>query len=77
MVERHPARCLGVDVLEEEVEYLRTQGYEIFTQSPLPEKFRPKTFRTRLFLTLGSLLVRMGVAPLLFAKSTIYEFVRV
>jgi 2-polyprenyl-3-methyl-5-hydroxy-6-metoxy-1,4-benzoquinol methylase len=37
----------------------------------------PKTFRARLFLSLGPLLVRMGLAPQLFAKSTIYEFVRV
>ena len=166
-LKRHAARCLGVDVLEEEVKYLRAQGYEVIladiTQSPLPEKFdiiiggevlehldapgmfmkncaamlhpdgrlaitapnpwyinaivkscfgrytfvdsadpwygastlfelgqrhgfelerftgiamqNPKTFRARLFLSLGPLLVRMGRSYL--ANSTIYEFVRV
>ena len=42
-LKRHASRCLGVDLLEEEVKYLRAQGYEIIvadiTQSPLPEKF--------------------------------------
>src|SRR5467141_2386104 len=37
-LKRHAARCLGVDVLEEEVKYLRAQGYEVIladiTQSP-------------------------------------------
>jgi 2-polyprenyl-3-methyl-5-hydroxy-6-metoxy-1,4-benzoquinol methylase len=170
-LKRHAARCLGVDVLEAEVEYLRGQGYEVIfadiTRSPLPEKFDviiggevlehldapgmfmkncaamldhggrlavtvpnpwyinaivkncfrrytfvdsadhvawydpstlfelgqrhgfelerftgiaahgAKTFRARLFMFLGPLLIRMGLAPQLFAKSTIYEFVRV
>src|SRR5262249_52033696 len=170
-LKRHAARCLGVDVLEEEVKYLRAQGYEVIladiTQAPLSEKFdvviggevlehldapgmymkncaamlnpggrlaitapnpwyinailkncfgrytfvdsadhvawydastlfelgqrhgfelerftgiavhNPKTFRARLFLSLAPLLIRMGLAAQLFAKSTIYEFVRV
>jgi len=42
-LKRHAARCLGVDVLEAEVGYLRAQGYDVvladITQSPLPEKF--------------------------------------
>ena len=168
---RHAARCLGVDVLEEEVGYLREQGYDVIladiTQSPLPEKFDiiiggevlehldapgmfvkncaamlnpggrltitvpnpwyinaivkscfrrytfvdsadhvawydastllelgqrhgfelerfagiavrgTKTFPGRLLMKLRSPLIRMGLAPQLFTKSIIYEFVRV
>jgi 2-polyprenyl-3-methyl-5-hydroxy-6-metoxy-1,4-benzoquinol methylase len=170
-LKRHAARCLGVDVLEEEVKYLRAQGYEVvladITQSPLPEKFDviiggevlehldapgmfmkncaamlnpggrlaitvpnpwyinaivkncfrrytfvdsadhvawydastlfelgqrhcfelerftgiavhgAKTYQARLLMNLSPLLIKMGLAPQLFAKSTIYEFVRV
>jgi SAM-dependent methyltransferase len=40
---RHAARCLGVDVLEAEVKTLREQGFNVIaadvTQSPLREKF--------------------------------------
>jgi 2-polyprenyl-3-methyl-5-hydroxy-6-metoxy-1,4-benzoquinol methylase len=40
---RHATRCLGVDVLAEEVEYLRTRGYNVLcadiTEAPLAEKF--------------------------------------
>jgi 2-polyprenyl-3-methyl-5-hydroxy-6-metoxy-1,4-benzoquinol methylase len=36
-------RCLGVDILQEEVEYLKTQGFDVLchdlTQKPLPEAF--------------------------------------
>jgi 2-polyprenyl-3-methyl-5-hydroxy-6-metoxy-1,4-benzoquinol methylase len=169
-LKRHASRCLGVDVLEGEVKYLKEQGYEVIladiTQAPLPEKFdviiggevlehldapgmfmencaamlnsggrlaitvpnpwyinaivkscfsrytfvdsadhvawydastlfelgqrhglklerftgiavpKPRTFRARLLMGLGPALIRMGLAPQLFAKSTIYEFVR-
>jgi SAM-dependent methyltransferase len=42
-LKRHAARCLGVDVLGSEVEYLKQQGYNVvladITQAPLAEKF--------------------------------------
>jgi SAM-dependent methyltransferase len=42
-LKRHASRCLGVDVLEKEVKYLRSQGYDVIladiTQSPVPEIF--------------------------------------
>jgi SAM-dependent methyltransferase len=42
-IKRHAARCLGVDVLDSEVEYLKQQGYDVVvadvTQAPLAEKF--------------------------------------
>lgn len=42
-LKRHAARCVGVDILEAEVKYLRAQGYDVIvadiTISPLPEKF--------------------------------------
>jgi SAM-dependent methyltransferase len=170
-LKRCASRCLGVDVLEEEVGHLREQGYEVIvadiTQAPLSEKFdvivggevlehldapgmfmrncaamlnpggrlaitvpNPwyinaivkncikghtfvdsadhvawydpstlfelgerhglkldrftgiavhdlKTFRARFFIGLRPVLTRMGLAPELFAKSTIYEFMRV
>lgn len=169
-LKRHAARCLGVDVLDSEVEYLKQQGYNVvladITQAPLAEKFdiivggevlehldapgmfmkncaamldpggrlvisvpnpwyiNPvlkscfrqytfldsadhvawydpstllelgqrhgfelerfagiavrdvKTFRARLLVRLRPLLVRIGFASQLFAKSIIYEFVR-
>jgi 2-polyprenyl-3-methyl-5-hydroxy-6-metoxy-1,4-benzoquinol methylase len=169
-LKRHAARCVGVDILEAEVKYLREQGYEVIvadiTLSPLPEKFDviiggevlehidapgmfmkncaamlnpggrlaitvpnpwyinaivksgfrrytfvdsadhvawydastlfelgqrhdlkldrfvgiaghdPKTFGAKLFFNLGPIFIRMGLAPQLFAKSIIYEFVR-
>lgn len=168
---RHAACCLGVDVLEAEVEYLREQGYDIIladiTRSPLSKKFDviiggevlehldapgmfmrncaamldpggrlavtvpnpwyinaivknsfkrytfvdsadhvawydpstlfelgqrhgfelerftgisahgAKTFGARLFMGLSPFLIGLGLAPQLFTKSTIYEFVRV
>jgi 2-polyprenyl-3-methyl-5-hydroxy-6-metoxy-1,4-benzoquinol methylase len=170
-LKRNAARCLGVDVLEEEVKYLRAHGYEVIladiTRSPLPEKFDviiggevlehvdapgmfmkncaamlnpggrlaitvpnpwycnaivkncfgrytfvdsadhvawydpstlfelgqrhnfelerfapiavndAKTLRAKLLFSLSPLLIRIGLSPQLFAKSTIYEFVRV
>ena len=40
---RHATRCVGVDILEEEVKYLQEQGYSVIvadiTQSPLLDKF--------------------------------------
>jgi len=40
---RHARSCLGVDILESEVEHLKTRGYEVIcadiTQSPLPLAF--------------------------------------
>ena len=36
-----------------------------------------RTFRARLLMSLSPLLIGMGLAQQLFAKSTIYEFVRV
>jgi 2-polyprenyl-3-methyl-5-hydroxy-6-metoxy-1,4-benzoquinol methylase len=40
---RHARSCLGVDILESEVEHLKTRGYEVIcadiTQSPLPLTF--------------------------------------
>jgi 2-polyprenyl-3-methyl-5-hydroxy-6-metoxy-1,4-benzoquinol methylase len=40
---RHAARCVGVDVLEEEVAYLKAKGYEVvcgdITKAPIPAKF--------------------------------------
>jgi 2-polyprenyl-3-methyl-5-hydroxy-6-metoxy-1,4-benzoquinol methylase len=170
-LKRHAARCLGVDVLEVEVGYLREQGYDVIladiTQSPLSKKFDiiiggevlehldapgmfvkncaamldpggrlaitvpnpwyinaivkncfrrytfvdsadhvawydastllelgqrhgfelerftgiavrgAKTFTARLLMKLRPLLIGMGLAPQLFTKSIIYEFVRV
>jgi len=38
---------------------------------------KPKTFWAMLVLSLGPLLIGMGLAPQFFAKSTIYEFVRI
>jgi 2-polyprenyl-3-methyl-5-hydroxy-6-metoxy-1,4-benzoquinol methylase len=167
----HAARCIGVDVLDAEVKYLREQGYEVIladiAQSPLPEKFdlivggevlehvdapgrfmencaamlnvggrlaitvpnpwyinailkscfrwhtfvdsadhvawydaptlfelgqrhglelerftgvavhKPETLRAKLFFSLRPILVGIGLAPQLFAKTTIYEFVRI
>jgi 2-polyprenyl-3-methyl-5-hydroxy-6-metoxy-1,4-benzoquinol methylase len=39
----HAAECLGVDVLEAEVKYLKEEGYNVIladiTQSPIPKKF--------------------------------------
>jgi len=169
-LKRYATRCLGVDVLEAEVMYLREQGYNVIvadiTLSPVAEKFdviiggevlehldapgmfmkncaamlnsggrlavtvpnpwyinaivkscfgrytfvdsadhvawydastlfelgqrhglklerftgiairEPKTLLARLVLALSPVLVGMGLAPQLFAKSTIYEFVR-
>ena len=170
-IKRHARRCLGIDVLETEVKYLKEQGYDIIvadiTESPLPQKFdiiiggevlehldspgmfmkncaamlepggrlvitvpnpwyinailkscfkwhtfidsadhvawydastlfelgqrngfrlerfigvtvdNPKGLRARLFFNARPFLIRVGLAPLLFAKSIIYEFVRV
>ena len=170
-IKRHASRCLGIDVLETEVKYLREQGYDIIvadiTESPLAQKFdiiiggevlehldspgmfmkncaamlepggrlaitvpnpwyvnaifkscfkrytfidsadhvawydastlfelgqrngfrlerfigiavgSPKGLRAKLFFSARPVLVRAGLAPLLFAKSIIYEFVRV
>jgi hypothetical protein len=40
---QHAKRCLGVDILEPEVEHLKKRGYEVIcadiTQSPLPMTF--------------------------------------
>ena len=170
-LKRKAAQCLGVDVLEAEVEYLKGEGYDVIcadiTKSPLSQKFdviiggevlehldapgmfmkncaamldpggrlaitvpnpwyinvifkscfrrytfvdsadhvawydastlfelgqrhgfqldqfsgigvqKPKTLRARLLFSLSPLFIAMGMSPYLFAKSTIYEFVRI
>src|SRR5438034_8196006 len=40
---RAAAQCLGVDVLEQEIDYLRTKGYDVIcadiTEAPIPRQF--------------------------------------